>query len=202
MIKKIGGFLEEHVEKIILIIVGLLCSWLLITRVLLTPNVVEYDGKNFSPGYLDVQILEDVKEKIKKNESEQFDIIPSDKRNYSLLFENPLGDTDFIALSKPVKPKKDPNTSYPEPDINKIKVTNAAVEYIRSVVYEPIEEITKSKPYQNGNSEPNDLDFITVSGNIDIKSIVDEFNKCYNNGEMADPCKAKPIFAQVNLQME
>ncbi len=204
MIKKIGGFLEDHVEKIILIIVGLLCAWLLITRVLLTPNVVEYKGKSYSPGNLDGQILLDVREALKKSPDAP-ELIPPDNRNYAEMFSDPLGDIDFVFLPKPEKPVVIKVVQYPTPDINKIKITNPDVEHIRSVVYEPVTEITLSDPYQNNNSEPNDLDFVTVSGKLDIKSIVDEFRKCYIDGvskELADPCKAKPIFAQVNLQRQ
>jgi hypothetical protein len=53
---KIGGFFEEHVEKMVLVVVGALCAWLLITRVILSPNVVPYDGKNISPTAIDEQI--------------------------------------------------------------------------------------------------------------------------------------------------
>ncbi len=37
---KIGSFFEEHIEKIVLGIVGLVCVWLLITRVIFSPNEV------------------------------------------------------------------------------------------------------------------------------------------------------------------
>lgn len=206
MIKKIGGFLEDHVEKIILIIVGLLCSWLLITRVLLTPNVVEYKGKSYSPGNLDDQILTDVRTAINTNsDTPDPELIPPDNRNYAAMFSDTLGEVNFEFHPKPEKPVVIKVIQYPTPDINKIKITNADVEYIRSVVYEPVTEITISDPYQDSSSEPNDLDFVTVSGKLDIKSIVDEYKKCYIDGvnkELADPCKAKPVFAQVNLQRQ
>ncbi len=202
MIKKIGGFLEEHVEKIILIIVGLLCSWLLITRVLLTPNVIEYESKKYSPANLDEQILADIRAALNQSPTAPGLILP-DQRNYAELFANPLGNVDFDFHPKPEKSDTlKTQNDYPEPDINKIKITNVNIEYIRSVAYEPIEEITVNNLYDDTISEANDLDFVSVSANIDIKSIVDEFKKCYNTGAIADPCKAKPIFAQVNLQRQ
>ncbi len=204
MIKKIGGFLENHVEKIILIVVGLLCTWLLITRVLLTPNVIEYRGKSYSPGNLDDQIYIDAREAKKKN-PDAHELIPPDNRNYAEMFSDPLGEVNFEFLPKPEKPAIIKITQYPTPDINKIKIANVDIEYIRSVVYEPVSEISKSKPYVRNISEPNDLDFVSVSGKLDIKSIVDEYKKCYIDGvskELADPCKAKPVFAQVNLQRQ
>ena len=58
----IGSFFEEHVEKIILVIVGLICAWLLITRVILSPNTVSYDDRNFSPSAIDNYALEKAQE--------------------------------------------------------------------------------------------------------------------------------------------
>ena len=43
---KIVRFFEEHVEKMVLVVVGLLCAWLLITRVIFSPNSVPWDGRN------------------------------------------------------------------------------------------------------------------------------------------------------------
>ena len=52
-ISSIGSFFEEHIEKIILVVVGLVCAFLLITRVILSPNMVSYDNRNFSPSTID-----------------------------------------------------------------------------------------------------------------------------------------------------
>ena len=41
MLKKIGSFFEEYVEKIVLVVVGLLCVFLFIFRVLFSPNIIE-----------------------------------------------------------------------------------------------------------------------------------------------------------------
>ena len=48
MSKKGSNFFEEHVEKIVLGIVGAVCLWFLITRVVMSPNVVEYENKKLS----------------------------------------------------------------------------------------------------------------------------------------------------------
>lgn len=57
MIKKGGNFLEEHVEKIVLACVGAVCVWLLITRVIISPNYVAFDKEKFGPGDVDNYIL-------------------------------------------------------------------------------------------------------------------------------------------------
>ena len=56
MIKKVGNFFEEHIEKIVWAIIGLVCIWLLATRVLFSPNYVKYDNKKFGPGDIDNHI--------------------------------------------------------------------------------------------------------------------------------------------------
>ena len=53
---KIGSFFEENIEKIVLVIVGLVCVWLLITRVIFSPNTVSYNDRNFSPSAIDNHI--------------------------------------------------------------------------------------------------------------------------------------------------
>ena len=205
MIKKIGGFFEAHVEKVVLIIVGFLCIWLFVTRVFLTPNAVEYNGKTYSPGKLDKQLYDDVLDKSRENVPSVIELAPSDERDYSEVFSNPLGHIDFEFPFRPFEQKLLAGTEFPTPDINKIRIANPQIELIRSVVYEPVEEITKSNLYQESDCEPNDLDFVTVSGVLDIKSIVEELRKCYEQGvdkDLVDPCNLKPIFSQVNLQRQ
>ncbi|MHC4559698.1 MAG: hypothetical protein ACYS80_20595, partial [Planctomycetota bacterium] len=56
---KIGSFFEEHIEKIILVIIGLVCVWLLITRVIFSPNEVSYGKDKLSPGAIDDHIYKE-----------------------------------------------------------------------------------------------------------------------------------------------
>ena len=44
LIFSIGRFCENHVEKVVLVLVSLVCAWLFFTRVIFSPNVVELDG--------------------------------------------------------------------------------------------------------------------------------------------------------------
>ena len=61
-LSSIGSFFEEHVEKIILVVVGLICVWLLITRVLFSPNMFAYNDGKYSPSAIDNAIFEEAKE--------------------------------------------------------------------------------------------------------------------------------------------
>jgi hypothetical protein len=54
--KKLSNLLEEHIEKVVLGVVGLVCIWLLMTRVVFSPNMVPYEKREFSPGEIDPYI--------------------------------------------------------------------------------------------------------------------------------------------------
>ena len=58
LIAKIGHFCENHVEKIVLVIAGVISVWLFFTRVIFSPNVVMLQGKNFTPGQIDQYVYE------------------------------------------------------------------------------------------------------------------------------------------------
>ena len=208
MIKKIGAFFEENVEKIILIVVGLVCSWLLITHVLLSPNVVEYDGKKYSPSQIDEQIYNDAIN-LRPSRTAGDDVpvldIPQGE-SYAKLLEDPLSniDVDFSLLT-PRKPSQSIDKNiYAKPDIG--RVTNVAIEYTRAVVYEPVQPVTREDPYEDNNSEPNDVDFVTVQGNYDTARLYDEFSNIYYDNVSdeynPDPCNTIPVFACVKLQRQ
>ena len=61
-LSSIGNFFEEHVEKIVLVIVGIVCVWLLIARVIFSPNVVTYNDAKLSPSAIDGEILVEAKD--------------------------------------------------------------------------------------------------------------------------------------------
>ena len=58
MLTKIGHFCENHVEKIVLVMAGVISVWLFFTRVIFSPNVVTLQGKNFTPGQIDQYVYE------------------------------------------------------------------------------------------------------------------------------------------------
>ena len=60
LIGKIGRFCENHVEKIVLVIVGAVCVWLFFTRVIFSPNgmVLDRTGKVLAPSQIDRYVYE------------------------------------------------------------------------------------------------------------------------------------------------
>jgi len=206
---KIGTFFEEHIEKIILAIVGLVCIWLLITRVLFSPNVVVYDNDKFSPGAIDDYVYEQADLLRQKLDEPPQQLEPYKPR---------LG--EFLALVDSAIRDIDVSLWPPQPYVSSMgahakgiynlprigKVNDVAVEHIRAVAYLPTQEITEQNIYDKAGNEPNDLDFVTVEANIDVKGLYERFRESFAGYDVPeqwrDPCLAWPIFAAVHLQRQ
>ena len=205
---KIGSFFEEHIEKIILVVVGILCAILLIFRVLLSPNVVEYDQRKFSPASIDDYIYEQaqlLRQKLKEA-PQQPEPYNSKKEEFLARIDSAISDIDVSLW--PVQPysfteKADYEGIYNIPHIG--QVTDVAVEHIRAAAYVPTDIITELNPYETATNEPNDIDLVTVEAKFDVKQLYDRFRKSFIEDvedQWVDPCLAKPIFAAVQLQRQ
>jgi hypothetical protein len=205
---KIGGFFEEHVEKMVLAVVGVLCAWILITRVILSPNVVLYDGKKVSPTAIDEQIYAKAKLLQQKLNEPPEDLPPYDPKvnKYSALLDSAITGVDVgpvrLAPYPVVGPGGPGGGVYSLPRIG--EVNDVDVEHIQTVAYVPINVVTEEKPYDKGNNEPNDLDFVTVEAKFDVAGLYARFREMVEDvaPEYADPCLAKPVFAAVQLQRQ
>jgi hypothetical protein len=205
----IGSFFEEHVEKIILVIVGLICAWLLITRVILSPNTVSYDDRNFSPSAIDNYALgkaQELREKLNAP-PDQIDPYKPKADEFLAMLDSSINNVDTTLW--PVVPYEHGVEAggvagvYNLPRIG--EVNDVAVEYIRAAAYVPTGEVTMQNPYDKAGNEPNDIDLVTVEAKFDIKQLFDSFNENfveYVEEQWADPCLAKPVFAAVNLQRQ
>jgi hypothetical protein len=207
-LSSIGSFFEEHVEKIVLVIVGLVCALLLITRVILSPNTVSYGDRNFSPSTIDNYVNEKAKDLGQRLNSppDQPDPYKPKVDEYLALLDSSIKDIDTTLW--PVVPyelgaEKAVAGMYRLPDIG--EVNDVQVDHIRAAAYVPINEVTLQNPYDKAGNEPNDLDLVTVSAKFDVSKLYDEFKESfveYVEPQYADPCLAKPVFAAVNLQRQ
>ena len=207
MSKKGGNFFEEHIEKVVLAVVGLVCIWLLITRVLISPNKVLYGREKLSPGEIDIRIsgqaelLED-----KLNREPEPKPPPEQKRGeFIAMMESPLSGVDVnVCWPLPICSSTDfsDNRKYRIPRIGEI--SEALVEHVRAVAYVPAEEINKDNIYDKDNSEPNDIDFVTVESTIDVAQLAANFYESFAGEDVPedwrDPCLATPVFGAVQLQ--
>ncbi len=206
---KIGSFFEEHVEKMVLVIVGIVCVWFLITRVIFSPNEVSYGDEKYSPGAIDEQVYEEAKllrEKI-NTPPDAPEPYKSKLSEFVALLDSAISDID-VDLWPQVPYAVDGGISgtggqYRLPRIG--EVNDVAVEHIRAVAYVPIDVITQETPYDKAPHEPNDIDLVTVEAKFDIEGLYASFKESFVDdvGEQwADPCLAKPIFSAVQLQRQ
>ena len=204
-----GNFFEEHVEKMVLVIIAVVGMWLLLTRVVISPNYVEYDNKKFSSDDIDEHINQQANELIERinrgaEPKEPYEpqlnafVAQVDSAisgiNSDLSFVVPSITTiDIRAKSK-----------YRLPVIGEIN--NVKIGYIRAVAYVPIEEISGENIYSADGSEPNDIDLVTVQGTFDVVKLYKEFYESFVGEEVPeqwrDPCLAEPIFAAADLQRQ
>jgi len=210
MSKKGDNFFEEHIEKIVLVVVGLVCIWLFLTRVLFSPNVVIYDNKKFSPGAIDDYILTskdaaDLKEKLSsKPTSKSYEPKIGEIRG---LFDSAIGGIDVNGWPLPIHSSMDfrDRRKYRIPEIG--EVNEVTMGYIRAVAYVPTVEINEEVVYGKAATEVNDIDFVTVEAKFDVKGLYERFYDNFAGNdveeeEWRDPCLANPVFSDVQLQRQ
>jgi len=208
MAEKGGNFFEGHIEKIVWAIVGLVCFWLLITRVLFSPNYVSYDNKKFSPGDIDPYIS-------KQAELLEYSLNrkPEPGDEYDRIIGKFIAKVDSaididVSLSPPQPPyilsKVSDNRKYCIPLIG--EVNGVAIEHIRAAAYVPTEKIDEENTYDKAKHKADDIDFVTVESKLDVARLAEDFYESFADDdiqeEWRDPCLAKPVFAAVQLQKQ
>ncbi|MBC8217181.1 MAG: hypothetical protein H8E73_01835 [Planctomycetes bacterium] len=206
---KILGFLEEHVEKMVLGIVGIVCIWLLVAQVVFSPNAISFDGQGHNPGAIDDYIRE---------QAAELEAVLNQRPAAPNAYEPRLGEYRAVLKSSitgvdfgisPAVPESNPQggtivRKYNLPEIGGID--NVVAGQIRAVAYTPFEEVTTERVYDGAGSEPNDLDFVTVQGSYDIAGLyarcADSFAGAGVKPEWRDPCLAEPVFAAVHVQRQ
>ncbi len=229
LLGKVGRFCENHVEKIVLVLVVPVCGYLFFTGVIFRPNAVSYDGKMLNPGQIDAYInekadeLRDALDGVERRAEEKgYDsllrgpIKPDDPvvtevfasrpapESFLSLFEDPLS---FLNMSDAGVRQvvKTAARRYALPPVG--EVSHVAVSHVRAVAYVPVTEVSASDDYAQSNSEPNDLDLVTVEAKFNVARLYDMFHDHFDGTEVEklawrDPCLAVPKFASVQLQRQ
>ena len=210
MRKRGGNFFEEHIEKIVLAIVGLVCMWLLITRVVISPNKVLYAGEKLGPGKIDIRISDEAEFLKLKLDSKPEPLPPYTQRVDAFvdMINLPIGDIDIsLYWPLPIHSSTDVGgkQKYRIPWIGEVE--DAAILYIRAVAYVPTIEIDEENLYDMTLSMPNDIDFVTVEAKFDVAGLHGRFYGSFagdgvEQEEWRDPCLADPVFAAVQLQRQ
>ena len=206
---KIVSFLEAHVEKIVLLIVGLVCIFLMITRVIFSPNQVSFGDGKYSPATIDEQVYEQAQLLSDKVTPSPEDLEPYQSKldEFLAMLDSSLRDIDVNIW--PQVPYTVDDTirgaegKYRLPRIG--AVNEVEIEHIRAAAYVPTDVITPENTYSKATNEPNDIDLITVEAKFDIAALYERFKQCFVDDveqQYSDPCLAKPIFAAVQLQRQ
>jgi hypothetical protein len=93
LIGKIGRLCENHVEKIVLAIAGIISAWLFVSGVLFTRDVVQYGGKSVPVTRIDFEIsqkLENLRAGLKRAESK------TEEGTYVSRLTGPVGPNDPV----------------------------------------------------------------------------------------------------------
>lgn len=210
MSKKGSNFFEEHVEKIVLGIVGAVCLWLLVSRVAISPNVVEYENKKLSASRVDAQIKQQAEllENKINQEPEEGAQYKAQMNVFTAKFDSALGNIDS-SLHLPLPASTDiqqvSNRIFTVPGIGQIKGIDA--EHIRAVAFLPTKAVNEENLYDNSEAEPNDVDLVTIEGKFDVAGLYERFYADFagenvSNEQWRDPCLAIPVFAAVQLQRQ
>ncbi|MBN1508425.1 MAG: hypothetical protein JW955_16370 [Sedimentisphaerales bacterium] len=229
LIKKVGRFIEGHIEKIVLVVVGLACVVVFFKWVILSPTAVKLDRKTLSAGRIDKEILERAKELERSLNSTSDNrkappyrsvlTGPIDANNpviaglfdralpqgFMGLFRSPLS---YITQGAPIMPPGRTLAS----SFRRFKlpprignVAEVAANHIRAAAWIPLEELTPEKGYDKVGIDVNDVDLVTVEAKFDTVQLYRQFRAHFAGEEVAradwrDPCLAEPVFAAVQLQ--
>jgi hypothetical protein len=209
MAGKILNFLEAHAEKLVLALVALLCMWIIMTRVVFSPNRVEYENRSFSSGQIDSYVLEkatNLEAKISQPSKAKEAYKPR-KEEFLALVSNTLGDIDeSLSMAKPFAASYNPRAKgkYTLPAIGELEEVQA--EHLRAAAYIPTLELNDEISYDSSEAEPGDLDIVTVEAKFDAAALSDRFFEAFAGAKLKederDPCLGNVIFGAVALERQ
>ena len=210
MSKKSGNFFEAHIEKMVFAIVGVVCLWVLVSRVVISPNQISYDNRKFGPGRIDAYInneTELLREKLSAKAKPKSAYDDERVRQFNAIFDSVIGGIDdTVVLSLPGHLTREIiiDREFDLPLIGPVEDVTAG--YLGAVAYVPTEQVSEKNSYEKVAHEPNDLDLVTVEAKFDVPSLYDRFKESFDGEdvkpEWRDPCLARPIFAAAQLQRQ
>ena len=207
LIGKIGHFCENHVEKIVLVLVGAVCVWLFFTRVIFSPNGMALDrtGKVLAPSQIDrylyeqkaqdlrAKLLQQKKSGASKTYARRLDgpidakdpviegiIGRSLPKGFAGLFASPLSFIDVTATTKPASVSSDRLSAERKYRLPLVPdVTEVAANHIRAAAYVPLQALTPQTTYDKAAVEPNDIDLVTVEAKFDVAELYRRFQASF-----------------------
>ncbi|MBN2456696.1 MAG: hypothetical protein JXB29_09215 [Sedimentisphaerales bacterium] len=211
MAEKKSNFFEEHIEKLVLAAVGLVCIWLLFTRVVINPNRVSYQGQTFNSGEIDIylnkktELLAEMLDR-KAEVREPYRPRANDflARIDSAIDDDNINSDVYVPVPWNLRQEVVVKGKYHIPKIG--EVNEVSVEHIRTVAYVPTTVVTEEDGYTQENSGPNDIDLVTVESKFNVAGLYERFYESFCGSrvpqEARDPCLAIPVFAAVELERQ
>ncbi len=206
MSKKKGNFLEQHFDKIILGLIGLICLGLLWVYIFRNPYGPTIDGRKESPGSVQARLNQKgsrLREKLDSGPSALTETFPDYISSYQQILACSIPDINpgIYPLtpglgSQPMELDRE----YAVPEIPSLQDVQMA--HIRGAAYLPTGEVSPETPYSAVETKIGDLDFITVSARLDVKRLVQQFQSCFMGLGVRhkDAALASPVAAKVELQ--
>ena len=205
MIRKQSNFIDEHIEKVALVIGGLVAIYVLYAFALRGPELI-FDNQKFRPGQLDIYIAEQSEKLKERLAREPIPKPPYVPQSVSFLAKiNSVLDKNLNVLwPVPSSVETMVDKKYRMPVIG--SVNDVSVEHIRAVAYVPKVAVTAENVKLQETYEPNDLDLVTVQASFDLAPLIDSFQECFAGKEVPEGWRdaglAKPVFAAVQLQRQ
>ncbi len=220
MIKKNkGNLLEQHAEKIVLGVVGIVSVGLLWMFVLTSPNAEKIGGKRLGPGEIDRYI---------KGQSDQLDAaLKEDPIERQLAAANAMRKRYIDMLANTIIDVPDFRIPGVAPNPNAVEedrryamplvpskegsdsvigtVDKVVAEVIRGAAHVPLDEIGPDNAYDKAMTRLEDIDLVTVQASFDIGALHRNFTQSFVMGrgvknEWRDNELATPVFASAQLQ--
>jgi len=199
LIRKVGRFVENHVEKIVLVVVGMVCVVLFFKWVIFSPAVVTVDRKTLSAGRIDKEIFDKAQElersinsvgegqKAPAYQSVLTGRIDVNNPVVAGLFDKSLPQ-GFIGLFRSplvsitsVAPVLPPGRTVAG-SLRRFKlpprigvVTDVAAVTLRAAAWVPLEELTPQNGYDKVDVEADDVDLVTVEAKFDTVQLCRQF---------------------------
>ena len=205
MIRKQSNFIDEHIEKVALVIGGLVAIYVLYAFALRGPELV-FDNQKFRPGQLDIYIAEQsekLREQLAGNPIQKPPYMPQSV-NFLAKMSSVLDANLNVLWPVPSSVETMVDKKYRMPVIG--SVNDVSVEHIRAVAYVPKVAVTAENVGSEETYEPNDLDLVTVQASFDLVPLIDSFQECFAGKEVPEGWRdaglIKPVFAAVQLQRQ
>lgn len=208
--KKILELLEKHVDKVVLVIIALLCLLLLWKFVIGSPYSVKQNRIKYTPANIDKLVSKRagrIEGKLDGGGEPK-----SYRNNNSAIFNDMMvasvridsGNTLYIQPGEG-KVLGGEKRTYSKPDIP--AATEISATSFRTVVHVPTETVDMAMPYASAQTELKDIDMISVQLSFDVQTLYANFERSFSGRwvrkmEWRDDMLARPVFAAVQLERQ